>query len=393
MLLVDIENLPYCLSTKAADEIFEKIEKDEYLSKIEYFTNLQESKEQWCAAFRKDSFSLRTRTSQRVERINRSIKTKVSSKTSLNELFLRIISLHDEVTNHDLDEEELLQIKSAHNLFPKCPLLELIDGKVSPYAFKFIVLHLAKSLTWKTHNFSGHFLVYQDQKDDGIKVSKISNNLLACSCYFYKNMLIPYEHMIACLVHSQDSEANRKNIANLSNFFHERWKSSNTIDDEDLINFIKAYKYADSQESNMQDNSQTEKLETNQNNTDDSEENLELLEKNENKNKENLLENLHFSNYEKNREFDRTIQSIEAKASRDFQPTATESFNLPKNVQSHLKDENSPELLNPDEVKKPGRPLLVKRYPSFYQSRNPSYKRKAEEPLPSEFLKKPALFL
>ena len=86
-LLTDIENLPYCLSQTDFESVIGQISQDEFLSKISYLSNLEENKEEWCTAYKKDSFILRTRTSQRVERMNWSLKSKISSQITLKELF------------------------------------------------------------------------------------------------------------------------------------------------------------------------------------------------------------------------------------------------------------------------------------------------------------------
>jgi len=55
--LTDIENLPYGLSQTNFKSVIGQISQDEFLSKISYLSNLEENKEEWCAAYRKDSFT------------------------------------------------------------------------------------------------------------------------------------------------------------------------------------------------------------------------------------------------------------------------------------------------------------------------------------------------
>jgi len=154
--------------------------------------------------------------------MNWSLKSKVSSQITLNELFLRILSLHNEITNHDIEEKEHAEICTGLNLFANCPILNVLQNKISSYAYHFMVLNLAKSLNWKIIQSPTVFTVYKVEKDQGFAVKKLKSAFLERSCYFTTSMCIPCEHIVACLVHSQDTEANRKYIANLPNFFADR---------------------------------------------------------------------------------------------------------------------------------------------------------------------------
>ena len=186
---------------------------------------------------------LRTRSSQRVERANRMLKGKVSAQISLNELFLRLINLHQDMSNHDITLQEKEQMLKAHDLIPNSPILEEIENKVSCYAYQFTVLNIGHALSWKVLNKPIYFKVYQESEEDALKVHKI-NNLLVCSCYFYSSMKIPCQHILACLICSSDTESHRSLMKNLILMFHQRWHV--TLEDEDhemktLNDFIRNY--------------------------------------------------------------------------------------------------------------------------------------------------------
>jgi len=62
---------------------------------------------------------LRTRSSQRVERAHMILQGKVSAQISLNELFLRLINLHQDMLNHNITPQEKEQVLKAHDLILK----------------------------------------------------------------------------------------------------------------------------------------------------------------------------------------------------------------------------------------------------------------------------------
>jgi len=98
-LLIDLQLLPFCLSKNFVERI---LNNNKYLKDFDYLQTLLKSKEEWSSAYRKNSFILRARTTQRVERTNRLIKSCLSSRSTLNELLIRLIELQQSIVNHIL---------------------------------------------------------------------------------------------------------------------------------------------------------------------------------------------------------------------------------------------------------------------------------------------------
>lgn len=236
--------MPYCLSRSIVEEIFERINKDKLLSKIDYFKKLYDQKYEWSAAFHKDKLTLRSRTSQRVERINRSIKSKISFHISLNELFLRLLNLSFELTNHDIEDSQLTEISTAIHLFANCPLMLSIQDKVSSYSYNLTLLNLAKVVSWKVIQKDSNFIAYQSQIEYGFLMENMKPNTLNCDCYFSKSMGLPCDHILACLIHMPETKTNKIYVENLIKCFNKRWELSEEKEDEKLLNFIKEFQFA-----------------------------------------------------------------------------------------------------------------------------------------------------
>ena len=379
-LLVDIQNLPYCLSQTAVNKVFESIYEDEFLSTKDYFRSLEETKDKWCAAFRKDRFTLRTRSTQRVENTNKLLKNKLSSQITLNELFVRLFSMHLDLNNHDLDNNELTQIAKANNLLSKSPILESIQDKVSVYVYKLTVLNLANALSWKVSNKPLYFKVYIDDEENFTKVTK-KGNLLICSCYFSTSMGLPCEHILSCLVHSTDTVTNRQYMQAIMNHFDERWyqneEESLKFYDSEILEFIIQY--------NFLKNSKKKPLKTVSQLSSEKAEKKSVVNdvKDENDEKNRLdFNNEHLSVEEKLNELSlheeaqymhQNKKQMQIKIERkSLQPSTTTNPNL---------------LLNPFEVKTVGRPPEVKRIPSYFE-KTYATKRKPQGELPRDDLKK-----
>jgi len=239
-LLVDIINLPYCLSQKAVEEVFNKIKENEFLSTIDYFETLEDTKHIWCAAYRKNQFTLRARTSQRIERLNRTLKSKISANVTLNELFFRLVTLHEEKGNHDFEQAEFEEIRTFHSI-TESPIMKSIEGVVTKYAYGLTLLNIGRAMGFSSTNKPNMF-VLKKEEEEPVYVFKQPNKLLSCDCYFYKTMLIPCMHILACLIRSTDTESNRQYLENVPNLFHERWKFKEQLSDNQLLNFIKEFK-------------------------------------------------------------------------------------------------------------------------------------------------------
>ena len=151
-LLTDILNLPFCLTQTDFEKCFDKISEDNFLSTVPYFNSLYEEKEEWAAAFRKDKFLLRVRTTQRVENTNKMLKSRISAQIPLNELFFRLMNLHHDLYNHDLSASEMDHIIKADKMIQRCPILEVVRDKISYYAQSFTLLNIFMAQSWQVSN-------------------------------------------------------------------------------------------------------------------------------------------------------------------------------------------------------------------------------------------------
>jgi len=146
-LLIDLYQLPYCLSRDVVDKVFQSAFHNELLKDLKYLKDLEEAKTDWSAAYRKGSFTLRAKTSQRVERMNHTIKRVLSPSMTLNEMLVRMLSLHNQLTNHDFEENEFEKTANVEVVLSDSKVLARVDGIVSNYAFKHSLLNLAKCLS------------------------------------------------------------------------------------------------------------------------------------------------------------------------------------------------------------------------------------------------------
>ena len=85
---------------------------------------------------------LRARTTQRAERTNRNVKSKVTSQISLNELLIRLLSLHTETSNHDFDDTDKDVLWIANQNIQN-PVLNVLQDKITPYS-NFSLKYLSK---------------------------------------------------------------------------------------------------------------------------------------------------------------------------------------------------------------------------------------------------------
>jgi len=253
VLLDDIKKLPSFLSKEKVMEIFDMIKENPNLKSIDYFKNLEETKELWSPAFRKENFLLRIRSTQRIERMNRSIKTKISSKVTLNELFLRLLSLHEEITNHDFEDQEMTSLITHYSLLNGCPILKSINDHISLYAYEQTLLQLGNSLSWQLQEKEDHFQLFQNEYS--LKVEKIGEDLLYCSCYYSRSMRIPCQHILACILkfyekkeenmdHQEERIFQNKYLKNILEHFDRKWLFRDLIkEDEELLHFIRKFSF------------------------------------------------------------------------------------------------------------------------------------------------------
>ena len=118
---------------------------------------------------------------------------------------MRILNLHNETPNRDMEDRELSQISIGTNLFSNCPILESVKDKISSYAYHFTILNLAGAMNWKISHSPVGFSVFEAKKEEGIVVNKLNSSTLKCSCYLSVSMEMHCEHLLACLIHSMDS--------------------------------------------------------------------------------------------------------------------------------------------------------------------------------------------
>jgi len=209
-------------------------------------------------------------------------------------------------------------------------------------------------------------------------------------------MCIPCEHIVACLVHSQDTETNRKYIANLPNFFADRWKIMNVENEEDFLNFVKSFPF---QNSNISKEELSEKEESQakegSNNNEESKEYEKSNDNNESEENEELKncpyepQELHSS--KKKDDFKNpskiNLELVETKNQQKVFINLKDPKLIPNNIFNKKEDF----LENPFEVKNSGRPPSEKRYPSYFESYK-NLKRKAEEVLTQEKTKEIKLY-
>ena len=58
------------------------------------------------------------------------LKAKISFQITLNELFARIMNLHQDFSNHDINQIEKEQMAGANNFITKSPTLDAVEEKV-----------------------------------------------------------------------------------------------------------------------------------------------------------------------------------------------------------------------------------------------------------------------
>lgn len=269
------------------------------------------------------------------------LKTKVSAQISLNELFLRLMNLHEEMSNHDITLNKTELLLQSHTLIPDFEVLEEIEGKVSCYAYHFTVLNLAQGLKWRVQNKPLYYKVFQEKEEDGLKIFK-KNNLLSCSCYFYCNMKIPCQHILVCLIRSTDTEGHKILMQNLLQLYHPRWyvNEEEEKEVEKLKIFVKNFQFDEkSRQNQIQEEIKNQKEDENQ----------EIQESQDSK--------------EKNKE-NRNVPPAEDMKVKD------QDYSLPSTKSEEETDTEESEekfVLNPLEVKKPGRSSNVVRIASYFE--------------------------
>jgi len=292
------------------------------------------------------------------------LKSNISSQITLNELFVRLINLHEDLYNHDICEFEREAILKASSVINKSPILNAI-GKVSSYAYHFTVLNIAKALTWKVSNKPIYYKVYEADEDYAFKVYK-KNQILTCDCYFASSMKLPCEHIIACLIHSTDTESHKSYLNNILLLYHERWHENDNVfnaDEEDkLCSFIKQYHFEKKVNSSQQSDLE---------NNDEKEISKEIP---------GNIQNNQDEEQKENNPFDETDEVLKPIENLDQEAIESEKITRKK-------------VLNPNDAKTVGRPPDVKRYPFFFEKKLSARKRKPSGELQNDGLKKVKKFI
>ena len=178
---------------------------------------------------------------------------------TLNELFLRLLNLHEEVTNHDFEDQEIRNIQVNHTFLAQSPILLSIQDDLSIYAYEMTLLQLGSSLSWCIVQKPTYFQIQQNGYTR--KVNIVEEGLLECDCYYYTSMRMPCQHILACILkfyenqnESTDDEEEEKSprnkyAENVPKYFDTRWLKRELLNEEELLNFIKNYKFKSNQSS------------------------------------------------------------------------------------------------------------------------------------------------
>jgi len=152
---------------------------------------------------------------------------------TLNELFLRLLNLHEEVTNHDFEDQEIRNIQVNHTFLAQSPILLSIQDDLSIYAYEMTLLQLGSSLSWCIVQKPTYFQIQQNGYTR--KVNIVEEGLLECDCYYYTSMRMPCQHILACILkfyenqnESTDDEEEEKfprnkYVENVLKYFDTRW--------------------------------------------------------------------------------------------------------------------------------------------------------------------------
>jgi len=173
--------------------------------------------------------------------MNRTLKARISSYITLNELFLRLLNLHEDASNHDFEVNEIETMMTTNTHMLESKMLENIKDRICPYSFGHTLIMTGKALSYSITHKNTYFQV--SKENYSYRVKKIPNKLLECECYYYKSMIMPCEHILTCITRSTDTEANRPYQENLLQIFHERWLLAECPTDNPLIDFVKGYRF------------------------------------------------------------------------------------------------------------------------------------------------------
>src|SRR5687767_11797381 len=90
----EIIGLPFNKSQDAFQKVYKKIAKSKIIEQAtkQYLIDLSETKEQWCAAYRKEDAIFGVQTTGRIESLHSLMKKTIRTKCLLSELVIRLIN-------------------------------------------------------------------------------------------------------------------------------------------------------------------------------------------------------------------------------------------------------------------------------------------------------------
>jgi len=200
-----------------------------------YIKSLDETKEKWSLAWRKEEFIIGIQTTSRMESLHAMVKKFIRSKNSLPELFLRIIefSLGKNATSEGEDkiENDFMEVLSK-NIF-----LSKLKEEYSGFAYNKCMINFVKAQGYKCIKLSrsSFQITNYDSNNDTRYIVKIEDSAFLCSCWYAKQWGIPCCHMFATFSLSPESYFPFLVIK-------ARWlkKTGSTDEDDDnLIDFLK----------------------------------------------------------------------------------------------------------------------------------------------------------
>jgi len=231
----EIINLPFNNSQKKYEEIKKQILSSKVISQENktYMEKLNDTKEKWCYAYRKDESILGIQTTSRIESLHALMKRNIRSKCSLTELLIRLIEFAHNKNNHQIEEkvdDEIVRALSKNTFLTK------IKEKYSEYIFDKCILNFVKASNLKSKKKKTHFyeVTSTDPNDKQIYTVTIVNSILNCTCFYNMQWGIPCSHMFAT--------ANMNEGITFTQLpFKNRWekKIHYSHNDEKLIEFLK----------------------------------------------------------------------------------------------------------------------------------------------------------
>ena len=185
--------LAYSLSEEKYDDYYKQLKASGLRSVIEYYdANWHPVRHQWVQGFKGHSFSLNTKTNNRLESLNAKVKSVCSKYASLPVFFDHFFSLLKCLRN-ERDHSTLMAIaKKSVSTFNVHSSEYQFAESLTPYAFEYVSkqLSLRHNVSIETANDSNEFIVNSSN-------GKLTVTHNICTCTFWKSMRLPCRHILA----------------------------------------------------------------------------------------------------------------------------------------------------------------------------------------------------